>query len=146
MNNYKSLPNSAYSAPDHHSLQNHPHKTLSKYHVIIGFLLHFVNVTLCNRVQSIFNNITRHAIAVLGDKQGKTKRAGDPAHDRNYLPLSQHLPTLKRDLITFPANFHFPNPVFSSGERFSWLYICIGLRLIKFNFKISQLEKSLGFK
>lgn len=143
MNNYKSLPNPAQSAPDHHFFKTHPLKTRPKYVEIIQHLLQNIRATLCNQAQPEINNITRHATRVLGEIQGKTKKDGGPSRVQSQSPTSHIVLKRQRGVVFFPPNFRFPNPVFNSGERFSWLYLCLGLRLIKGHFRLSQKEKSL---
>jgi len=122
---YNVLRGSVYSAPDHHSLKTHTPKTLSKYYENIEYFVRFAWAIACHRLQSIFNNITRHAIAVLGEFQGKTKKAGDPAQDRSHLPRSHILSKRQRDVVTFPKHFYFQHPVFHEGRSMSWLMLRI---------------------
>jgi hypothetical protein len=120
MNDYNSLHNSTESARDYHATQVSTHKNISKYYVLIGYLRYFVNAIVCNLTQSKYEYLTHSAIAVLGENKGKTKKAADAARDRSLLSLSQGVSRFKRDVITFPKNFRFQNPVFKNGESVSW--------------------------
>ena len=114
LNSYKWLHNPAYSAPDHHLYKNTPPKTRPKCLEIIHDFIQIFKATPCNREQCNNEYITRHAIAVLGEIQGKKNQAGDPAQFKK--PQSHIFIKPQRDTVFFLPDFRFPNPFFHNGR------------------------------